>query len=185
MYHVLFGAMIAIKIVECSCQIQKFLQFIVERAKGIGCNVEKDFIPNNLCSMSAVLPAETVAAIQKYRPETAFVPVGAEQTFAAPPLKGEELYACPVLTEHGCGLSEQDKPFDCKVWPFRLMRTESGAVCISISDLCTGVQLHEVEQLQAFLREGLAETMFTYAKTHPDHIHAWHDGYRVILTEPE
>ena len=128
---------------------------------------------------------EFLAAIQKYRPETAFVPVGAEQTFAAPPLKGEELYACPVLTEHGCGLSEQDKPFDCKVWPFRLMRTENGAVCISISDLCTGVQLHEVEQLQAFLREGLAETMFAYAKAHPDHIHAWHDGYRVILTEPE
>ena len=90
-----------------------------------------------------------------------------------------------MLTEHGCGLLEQDKPFDCKVWPFRLMRTANGTVCISISDLCTGVQLHEVEQLQAFLREGLAETMFTYAKAHPDHIHEWHDGYRVILTESE
>ena len=48
--------MIAIKIVECSCQIQKFPQFIVESEKGSACDVEKDFIPNNLCSMSAVLP---------------------------------------------------------------------------------------------------------------------------------
>ena len=41
----------------------------------------------------------------------------------------------------------------------------------------TAIQTVEIKQLQ--------ETMFTYAKTHPDHIHEWHDGYRVILTEPE
>ena len=160
------------------------LKKILPRTTCAACQLCCQFDASDIWELP-VLPAETVAAIRKYRPETAFVPVGAEQTFVAPPLKGEELYACPVLTEHGCGLSEQDKPFDCKVWPFRLMRTANGTVCISISDMCTGVQLHEVEQLQAFLREGLAETMFTYAKTHPDHIHAWHDGYRVILTEPE
>ena len=41
----------------------------------------------------------------------------------------------------------------------------------------TAIQTVEIKQLQ--------ETMFTYAKAHPDHIHAWHDGYRVILTEPK
>ena len=165
-------------------ELDAMLKKILSRTTCAACQLCCQFDASDIWELP-VLPAETVAAIQKYRPETAFVPVGAEQTFAAPPLKGEELYACPVLTEHGCGLSEQDKPFDCKVWPFRLMRTANGTVCISISDLCTGVQLHEVEQLQAFLREGLAETMFTYAKAHPDHIHAWHDGYRVILTEPK
>lgn len=165
-------------------ELDAMLKKILPRTTCAACQLCCQFDASDIWELP-VLPEEAVAAIQKYRPETAFVPVGAEQTFAAPPLKGEELYACPVLTEHGCGLSEQDKPFDCKVWPFRLMRTENGAVCISISDLCTGVQLHEVEQLQAFLREGLAETMFTYAKAHPDHIHAWHDGYRVILTEPK
>ncbi|MED9879984.1 MAG: hypothetical protein ACLVF4_06540 [Ruminococcus sp.] len=41
----------------------------------------------------------------------------------------------------------------------------------------TAIQTVEIKQLQ--------ETMFTYAKAHPDHIHEWHDGYRVILTESE
>ena len=67
-----------------------------------------------------VLPPETVAAVQQMQPDVKLVPVGAEQTFAAPLLKGEELFACPMLTAHGCGLSEQEKPFDCQVWPFRL-----------------------------------------------------------------
>ena len=108
------------------------LKKILSRTTCAACQLCCQFDASDIWELP-VLPKETVAAIQKYRPETAFVPVGAEQTFAAPPLKGEELYACPVLTEHGCGLLEQDKPFDCKVWPFRLMRTENGAVCISIS----------------------------------------------------
>ena len=41
----------------------------------------------------------------------------------------------------------------------------------------TAIQTVEIKQLQ--------ETMFTYAKAPPDHIHAWHEGYRVILTEPK
>ena len=131
------------------------LKKILSRTTCAACQLCCQFDASDIWELP-VLPKETVAAIQKYRDENL-----------------------------GCGLLEQDKPFDCKVWPFRLMRTANGTVCISISDLCTGVQLHEVEQLQAFLREGLAETMFTYAKAHPDHIHEWHDGYRVILTESE
>ena len=62
----------------------------------------------------------------------------------------------------------------------------SGSFCISMSVAvqmlsntigATAIQTVEIKQLQ--------ETMFTYAKNHPDHIHAWHDGYRVILTEPK
>ncbi len=57
--------------------------------------------------------------------------------------------------------------FPC-ILQFRSYRIPFGA---------TAIQTVEIKQLQ--------ETMFTYAKAHPDHIHEWHDGYRVILTEPK
>lgn len=130
-----------------------------------------------------VLPPETVAAVQQMQPDVKLVPVGAEQTFAAPPLKGEELFACPMLTAHGCGLSEQEKPFDCQVWPFRLMQTENGKIGIAISELCSGMQSYSDAQLQAFLQEGLADTMFAYAEQYPAHVKPWMDGYRMILQQ--
>ena len=34
---------------------------------------------------------------------------------------GDELTYCPMLTENGCALGD-NKPFDCRVWPFRVNR---------------------------------------------------------------
>lgn len=128
-----------------------------------------------------VLPPETVQAVQTCKPETVFVPVEEECTFAAPPLQGEELFACPVLTDCGCGLSPQEKPFDCKIWPFRLMRTPEGQCVIAVSELCQGVGSLSDAELRAFLEQGLAETCFAYAKAHPAHVKPLMEGYRVIL----
>lgn len=66
------------------------LKKILSRTTCAACQLCCQFDASDIWELP-VLPKETVAAIQKYRPETAFVPVGAEQTFAAPSLKGEEL----------------------------------------------------------------------------------------------
>ena len=58
------------------------LKKILSRTTCAACQLCCQFDASDIWELP-VLPAETVAAIQKYRPETAFVPVGAEQTFAA------------------------------------------------------------------------------------------------------
>ena len=68
-----------------------------------------------------VLPQETVEAMHRRGVSPKLVPAGEEQTFAAPPLRGEELFFCPMLCETGCTMGAE-KPFDCKVWPVRMMR---------------------------------------------------------------
>ncbi|MBQ8687453.1 MAG: hypothetical protein IJ512_02740 [Ruminococcus sp.] len=129
-----------------------------------------------------VLPPETLAAVQKLRPDTAFISSGDEHTFASPALSGEELFACPVLTECGCGLSSADKPFDCKIWPFRLMRHTDGSCVIAVSELCKGVAHLSDDALRQFLtEEGLADLCFAYARSHPAHIKPLMDGYRILL----
>ena len=72
-----------------------------------------------------VLPQETVEAMHRMGVSPKLVPAGEEQTFAAPPLRGEELFFCPMLCETGCTMGSE-KPFDCKVWPFRMMRDLAG-----------------------------------------------------------
>ncbi len=128
-----------------------------------------------------VLPPDTVSAVQQLRPDIPFSPAGDEQTFAAPELTGDELFACPVLTSCGCGLSQEEKPFDCKIWPLRLMRTSDGTCVIAVSELCKGVENLTEDQLRAFLEEeGLAEKLFAYAQEHPSHVKPLMEGYRII-----
>ena len=77
--------------------------------------------------------------------------VGEEQTFAAPPLRGEELFFCPMLCETGCTMGA-DKPFDCRIWPFRMMRDLEGALRITVASYCPGMQKYTDAQLRNFWR---------------------------------
>ena len=96
------------------------------------------------------------------------VPAGEEQTFAAPSLRGEELFFCPMLCETGCTMGSE-KPFDCKVWPFRMMRDLTGNV--RVTD----------EQLETFLaEEGLGKLLLAYAAEHPAHVKPYSKEYRFL-----
>lgn len=126
-----------------------------------------------------VLPQETVEAMHRMGVSLKLVPVGEEQTFAAPPLRGEELFFCPMLCETGCTMGA-DKPFDCRIWPFRMMRDLEGALRITVVSYCPGMQKYTDAQLRNFLADGLAAQILAYAEAHPAHVKAWAPEYRVI-----
>jgi len=44
---------------------------------------------------------------------------------------GKKAYApCPFLNSMtGCQLNDDEKPFDCKIWPLRIMRVQTAKVC--------------------------------------------------------
>ena len=97
-----------------------------------------------------VLPQETVEAMHRMGASPKLVPAGEEQTFAAPPLRDEELFFCPMLCETGCTMGAE-KPFDCKVWPFRMMRDLTGNVRVAVAGYCSGMERYTDEQLETFL----------------------------------
>ncbi len=128
-----------------------------------------------------VLPEETAKAVQRLRPAVQLVDVGTEQTFAAPALEGETLFSCPMLGEHGCCMGK-DKPFDCKIWPFRMMLDKEGVCRIAVSEFCHGMEAYTDQELREFLQQGgLAETILDYAETHPSHKKPYAEEYRFIL----
>lgn len=129
-----------------------------------------------------VFDENTADAAKALRPDAEFTDAGNELTFKAPILTGDELFSCPALTENGCGLSSEHKPFDCKIWPFRMMHDSGGRTVIALSELCGGMSEYSDETLRNFLTsEGLDKIIFEYADAHPSHIKPLAEGYRVII----
>jgi hypothetical protein len=67
----------------------------------------------------------------------------------------EGLYFCPELGENGCKLGDE-KPFDCKLWPFRVMKLGEFTV-IALSPLCKKVNDKPLSELAEFVNSQLAD----------------------------
>ena len=117
-------------------------------------------------------------------PETKFISKGRESfLFRVDALDENDMFACPALDpEKGCLLGE-DKPFDCAVFPFRVMELEGRRV-IALSPVCEAVTSMSVSKLLGALKDELAHSIFAYAAAHPDVVHPYDDLYPILLWEP-
>lgn len=89
---------------------------------------------------------------------------------------------CPALTHGGCVLGD-DKPFDCRIWPFRVMSL-GGRTAITMSLGCPAVSRLSLSALKRFLDDGFAKNVFSYARENPDVIKTYDDGFPILMFEP-
>ncbi len=131
-----------------------------------------------------VINAEMREKILKLLPDAEFVSKGKESyIFRVRELDENDLFTCPLLDPaRGCILGT-DKPFDCQIWPFRIMEL-SGRRAITIAPICEAMAQQPVGTLLNFLKEELAETIFTYAAAHPDVVQPYDDLYPILMWEP-
>lgn len=88
---------------------------------------------------------------------------------------------CPFLDRTtGCTLSEKDKPFDCKLWPFRVMRKD-GLLLLTISIACPSIMSWELEQLRSYAQEKLKKPVRAYVDEHPYIVKDMMDGYVALI----
>lgn len=117
--------------------------------------------------------------IREKKPSAQFVPKDGGWIFKAEKLTDDQLFSCPALTEKGCMLGD-DKPFDCRIWPYRIMNV-GGRPAITIASICEEMYSRPLSQLVDFLKEGLAETIFDYAEEHPEIVKPYYEGYPVLM----
>lgn len=92
-----------------------------------------------------------------------------------------EEVACPCLdSQTGCTLSDEYKPFECKLWPFRVMKKD-GRNVIAVSIACPAVKKWECEWLRSFADSKLKAPVKDYIKTHPYIIKDIQKGYLALL----
>ena len=93
----------------------------------------------------------------------------------------EEIFRCPALDpKKGCTLGD-NKPFDCRIWPFRVMETEDKRFrMITVSPVCPEIFDRPLSQLSEFVKEKLENTVFDYAEKNPEIVKKYIKGYQVL-----
>lgn len=102
--------------------------------------------------------------------------------FKAEKFDDEGLFTCPALdSEKGCMLGDE-KPFDCRIWPYRIMQIGDKRA-ITIARICDAMYNKPLSELVGFLKKGLADTIFRYADSHPEIVKPYDNSYPVLMFE--
>ena len=92
----------------------------------------------------------------------------------------EEEVPCTFLDpQKGCILKAEDKPFDCSIWPLRIM-DKGGKLVIALTPTCPAIGAVPNQALIDLVKNDLGEHIFEYAKTHPYIIKEYREGFPVV-----
>lgn len=92
----------------------------------------------------------------------------------------EEEVPCTFLDpQNGCILKGVDKPFDCSIWPLRIMRKD-GRLVIALTPTCPAIGAVPNKKITALVKNGLGEKILDYAKGHPYIIKDYHEGFPIV-----
>ena len=90
----------------------------------------------------------------------------------------EEEALCP-FNKNGCILSAEDKPFDCSIWPLRVMRY-GGGLAVCLTPTCPVISAKPLDVMRDLVNGETGDRIVGYAKTHPWMIKEYKDGFPVL-----
>ena len=92
----------------------------------------------------------------------------------------EEEVSCTFLDPHrGCILKPEDKPFDCSIWPLRIM-DKDGELVIALMPTCPTIGATPRPELIELVKNGLGAKIFEYVETHPEIIKEYREGFPIV-----
>ena len=84
---------------------------------------------------------------------------------------------CPFLdSAKGCVLDADEKPFDCRIWPLRVMGRD-GTLAVALDPVCKAIGPEPPERLVALVRNGLGKRILEYAAAHPEIVKPWNEEW--------
>lgn len=91
--------------------------------------------------------------------------------------EGQEIYRCAALDENsGCSLSDKEKPFDCSLWPLRVMDKDN-KIFVMIAGGCPIVDEEFINKAKKLLSEDLKQTILEEIVKNPDIIKPFDESY--------
>jgi len=95
-------------------------------------------------------------------------------------LNNENTTACPFLDKNeGCMLKD-NKPFECKIWPFILMKKTNNKPLIALSNDCAIINKCDKDTLIAIALKN-KDKLFKVALEYPEILKHFSDDYELIL----
>ena len=90
----------------------------------------------------------------------------------------DEEAPCPFLDpSSGCILSPEEKPWDCRIWPLRVVRPQGSAPFISLTPTCPAINRLGKDAVRSFVKDGLEDELLQYASMHPCLYKTDRDGF--------
>ena len=89
----------------------------------------------------------------------------------------DEEVLCP-FNKTGCILPDHLKPFDCKLWPFRLMKNGAD-LSLALVPSCSYIKIDDRQKLKTVAQK-VAKEAVGYAKDHPEIIIDFREDYQII-----
>lgn len=130
-----------------------------------------------------VIPAADLEKLKKLNPQARFRPAGKDSyTFdlsdSYKTTAAAEEAPCPFLDpRRGCTLPQELKPFECKIWPLRAVRTPETAgtsenqetsIAVALTPTCPAINKVPLEKVRDLAASGLGRQILDYAASHPD-----------------
>ncbi len=72
---------------------------------------------------------------------------------------------CPYLGKNGCILSDNEKPWDCKIWPLRVMKKDN-EIFIALTPTCPSISKLDINEVKNYV-DTIRDDILEYAKEHP------------------
>ena len=158
------------------------LTSILSRGTCAKCRLCCTFDSSDIWETPVIVP-KLYEKISAEYPDTKFITKGECKLFRLEKPDEQGIFSCPMLRENGCALGEE-KPFDCAVWPLRIMNV-GGRRAITIAPICPAVCALSLTELIDFVRGGIAEKIFDYADLHADIVKDYDDSYPVLMFEDD
>ena len=97
----------------------------------------------------------------------------------------EEVALCPLLdTTKGCTLPRGERPFECRIWPLRLMHDANGTLLIGCYESCPALTPPVREKLHAFATGELLPRLLDFARENPAAIRPLDPAYHIVWRAP-
>lgn len=94
--------------------------------------------------------------------------------------QGDEAVNCPVLdVNRGCTFDEAQKPFECRIWPLRLMEHD-GRLLIGRYRNCPALTQGRAERLDLFACGELLHILLNFVKENPQSLRPLASEYEII-----
>lgn len=95
----------------------------------------------------------------------------------------DEVANCPMLdTCTGCTLPREQRPFECRIWPLRIMK-KSNRKLIGIYENCPALSGNVFENLKSYAISELLPEILSYATRNPEAIRDYDSSYKIIWSE--
>ena len=119
--------------------------------------------------------------LQEYSPQLRFVKRDKYFLMKMDKEPDIDLYYCPLLDrERGCIMGES-KPFDCEIFPLRVMEL-SGRKVLTLSPACPVVNAKRFDDVCIYAKDKAPE-IFAFADEHPEVVKPYLDDHPILLVE--